>query len=148
MITITSTPNHAGVTIAGDFHDFDSLYDALHEVLGDEEEIPGYEDARLRVFALCYALRPANMGHRGVAFVTNGLDDETKRWLGIVAPDKNVQLSTNILWPELLFYVLALNDFVKLRADKLSKNQYKPFLHKNVAWDPSKSFSSHCLPVY
>lgn len=137
MLKIESTPNHAGVTIEGDFFDFDQLYDALHEVVGEEDEYPSHCTARSRLLALCYELRHANMGHRGVSFVQNGLHDETRRWLNIVAPDKNVYLSTNVLWPELLFYTMALNDFVKLRAKKLSKNHCDSFTHKNVAWDLS-----------
>ena len=137
MITIESTPNHAGVTIKGDFSDFHQLYDALHEVVGDEEEYPSHYEARLRVLALCYDLRHAFMGDRGVAFVSNGLDDETKRWHGVVAPDKNVHLTFNVLWPELLFYTMALNDFARLHARKLSKSGYNYFEDKNVIWDAS-----------
>ncbi|HBN96309.1 MAG TPA: hypothetical protein DDZ66_08405 [Firmicutes bacterium] len=67
-------------------------------------------------------------------FLTNTTEC-SRRWLGIVAPDKNVYVSTNVLWPELLFYTMVLNGFVKLRAKKLSKSHYAPFTHKNVAWD-------------
>lgn len=135
MIAVESTPKHAGVTITGDFLDFHEFYDALHEVVGDEDEYPAYSDARLRLLALCYDLRHATMGDREVTFVPNGLDDETKRWHGIIAPDKNVYLSFNVLWPELLFYTMALNDFADLRAMKISKKSYEVFEDMNVVWD-------------
>lgn len=76
MIAIESTANHAGVTIKGDFFDLYALYDALHEVVGDDYEYPYFYDVRLRVLALCYDLRHAFMGDREVAFVDNGLDEE------------------------------------------------------------------------
>ncbi len=137
VITIGSTPNNVGVTIQGDFFDFDQLYDALHEIVGEEEEYPLYSAARLRILALCYDLRHANMGHRGVTFVFNGFNDEIMRWREIVAPDKNLYLSINVFWPELLFYTMALNDFARLHAQKLGKNHRKIFEDKNVIWDPT-----------
>lgn len=137
MITIESTANHAGVTIKGDFFDFNQLYNALHAVVGDEDEFPSHYEARIRVLALCYDLRHAFMGDRGIAFVANGLDDELKRCHAIIAPDKNVYLTFNVLWPEVLFYTMALNDFVRLYANKLSKDLYRLFEDKNVAWDPN-----------
>ncbi|HKM42654.1 MAG TPA: hypothetical protein VJZ70_01525 [Limnochordia bacterium] len=137
MLTLESTPNHAGVTIKGDFFDLYELYDALHEVVGEEEEYPSHYDVRLRVLALCYDLRHAYMGHREITFVDNGLDDELKRWQGILAPDKNVYLSVNVLWPELLFYTMVLNDFAQLHANKQTKTRYDRFEDKNVIWDPS-----------
>ena len=57
MIEITSTPNYAGVTITGDFYDFNQLYETLHMVVGDEEKYPVYSSARLRVLGLCYDIR-------------------------------------------------------------------------------------------
>ncbi|MCK9524689.1 MAG: hypothetical protein M0R49_02020 [Limnochordia bacterium] len=135
MITVESTPNHAGVTVQGDYFDFEHLYDALHEITGWEDEYPAYYNARLRVLAICYDLRHAMMGHRGIVFVDNGLDDDKKRWRGIIAPDKNVYLTCNVLWPELLFCTMALNDFAELHAQKLSKNHYNLFEHKDVVWD-------------
>jgi hypothetical protein len=112
MIHVNHTPRHAGVTVMGDYQDFDRLYNALHEVVGEEGELSGYEGARLRVLGVCYDLRHAMMGDREVLFVDNGIDDDKKRRLAILAPDKNVYLSFQVLWPELLFVMLALNEFI------------------------------------
>lgn len=62
MLQIANTPNYAGIKVTGDFHDFDQLYEALHEIVGNEDENLAYYNARLRVLGLCYDLRHANMG--------------------------------------------------------------------------------------
>nr|WP_179123923.1 hypothetical protein [Paraliobacillus ryukyuensis] len=40
MLQIKPTPNYAGVTITGDFEDFDQLYESLHMIVGTEDEHP------------------------------------------------------------------------------------------------------------
>ena len=42
MIYAKNTPNNMGVAIYGDYMDFENLYEALHNVAGDEEENDGY----------------------------------------------------------------------------------------------------------
>ena len=135
MLKVETTPNNAGVTISGDFFDFDQLYEALHEIVGDEDEYPAHGGARLRILGICYDLRHAKMGHRDFAFVFNGLTDEVRQWHGIVAPDRNVYLSIQVLWPELLFCTMALNDFAELRARKLAGSRHGAFEDRNVIWD-------------
>ncbi|WP_249869092.1 DUF6904 family protein [Oceanobacillus saliphilus] len=114
MIQITPTPHYAGVTITGDFYNFDQLYEALHKIVGDEEKHPDYYNARLRVLGLFYDLRHANRAHREYAFKNHGLDEETLQWMGIVSTNKNVYLSFNTYYPEILFIIMALNDFVDM----------------------------------
>lgn len=55
-----------GVAIYGDFMDFETLYEQLHEIVGDEEDFPAYYDARIRVLGVCYDLRHALMGDREI----------------------------------------------------------------------------------
>jgi hypothetical protein len=74
MIYVTNTPNNAGVAIHGDYMDFKRLYNALHEIVGDEYQYPNYEGARLRVLGDCYDIRHAFMGDRELEFVDNGID--------------------------------------------------------------------------
>jgi len=126
MITVTSTPNHAGVSIRGDLHDLQQLYDALHEVVGQEGEYRSLEGARLRVLGLCYDIRHALMGDREVEFVDNGMHANLKRHLGVLAPDKNVYYAWRTLWPELLFVTMALNEFAEDRTRRA----------KHAHWDP------------
>ncbi|MCD8509455.1 MAG: hypothetical protein LRY73_05940 [Bacillus sp. (in: Bacteria)] len=137
MIQVKTTPNYTGVMICGDFHDFEALYDALHTIVGDEWEWEAYEGARLRVLGVCYDIRHALMGNRGVEFVENGLDHNKMRYLSIVGNDKNIYLVCNVLWPEILFVTMALNDFIKLYAKKQAKNNYNIFSDYRNVWDIS-----------
>ena len=136
MFIIKNTPNNTGVSVYGDHMDFENLYEALHNVTGDEYEFPSYSSARIRVLGVCYDLRHAMMGGREVEFVDNGMDAEKKRRLGIVAPDKNLYLKINVLWPEMLFVTMALNDFINLYARKKAKLKFEFVLDRCNIWDP------------
>ena len=50
MITVNHTPNMAGVLVAGDSDDFEALYDALHFIVGREEDAKGLANARTKQF--------------------------------------------------------------------------------------------------
>jgi len=93
MISVTNTPNYAGVAIHGDMHDFQKLYDALSELVGSEGEYKGFDNPRIRVLAICYDLRHAIMGDREFELVDNGMEEFKLRRAGFKAPDKNVYLS-------------------------------------------------------
>src|SRR5699024_2768108 len=136
MIRVKSTANHAGINIAGDIYDFEQLYESLHKFVGDEEQWRSFDGARLRVLGVCYDLRHAIMGHREVEFVKNGLDDDKMRFLSIAASDKNVYLSCKVFWPEILFVMMALNDFIKMYADKQAKNNFYIFTNFRTIWNP------------
>lgn len=120
MLSITDTPRHAGVILSGDYHDLNQLYDALHHIVGEEGQFPASEGSRLRVLGLCYDIRHAFMGDRDVHFVDNGLTDEKKKFIGILAPNQNVYYSFKYLWPEVLFIMIVLNDFIST-AERMGK---------------------------
>lgn len=120
MIQIVPTTNYAGVTIAGDFYDFDSLYDSLHAIATEEK---GYESVRVRVLGICYDMRKANMGNRGYEYKNNGLDRDQMKWMGIAGSDKNIYFSFKVFYPELLFLVMALNDFIEIYENKNSAHR-------------------------
>lgn len=137
MIQVANTPNYAGVTVCGDFLDVEALYDALHVIVGEEDEYVSYEAARIRVLAVCYDLRHALMGGRDIEFVDNGMDKDRMRNLSVITHDKNVYLKIHVLWPEMLFVTMALNDFVRLHAQKQAKGSYDIMLDKRNIWDGS-----------
>lgn len=139
MIFVRNTPNNAGAAIFGDFADFEGLYEALHTVVGEEDEFVAYDAARLMVLSVCYDIRHALMGDREFEFVDNGLDEEKKRRSSTIAPDKNVYFKMNVLWPQILFVVMALNEFVELYARKRTKNRYSinPYTAEKTVWDIS-----------
>lgn len=137
MIIVKNTPHYTGVTISGDAYDFEALYESFHTVVGDEWEWESYAGARIRVLGVCYDLRHALMGNRDIAFVENGLDDHKMRRLSVAATDKNIYLSCNVYWPELIFVTMALNDFIKLYAKKQAKSNYHPLTDYRNIWDHS-----------
>lgn len=58
MIQIEPTPNYAGVSITGDFYDFDQLYESLHTHVGQEGEHLHYHNARMFLSARMAVLSP------------------------------------------------------------------------------------------
>ena len=139
MIFVKTTENYTGVTIYGDQMDFESLYEALHTIVGDEDEFVDFDSTRIRILGVCYDLRHALMGDREVEFVDNGIDDEKKRHMSVLAPEKNIYFKINVLWPEILFVIMALNDFICLYAKKKSKKSYDVLNDKQNIWDESIS---------
>ena len=137
MVYVKNTPNNTGVAVYGDYMDFENLYEALHTVVGDEDEFVGFEAARTRVLGVCYDIRHALMGDREIEFVDNGMDEEKKRRMSVLASDKNVYLKIYVLWPEILFVTMALNDFIRLYARKKAKKSYDFMLDKQNIWDES-----------
>lgn len=137
MIYVKNTPNSTGVAIYGDFLDFENLYESLHTVVGDEDEHITYDSARLRVLGVCYDIRHALMGDREIEFVDNGMDNEKKMRMSIITSDKNLYLKIYVLWPEILFAILALNSFLQLYAKKKSKKSRNFMLDKQNIWDES-----------
>jgi len=137
VIFVKNTPNHAGVAIYGDQLDFHNLYEALHDIVGSDEECERYYSARIRVLGVCYDLRHALMGDREIEFVDNGIDDDMRRYMAVIAPDKNVYFKINVLWPEILFVTMVLNDFILLYAQKKAKLKYDVLSDKQNIWDPS-----------
>ncbi len=126
MLQITNTPNYAGVTIAGDYQDFDELYEALHLIIGEEGELPAYDSVRLRVLGVCYDIRHSMMGDRGAIAVPNGFDREKARYMPIIAPETNVYLTFEVMWPELLFVSFSLNDFIELYEKRSNTHPWDP----------------------
>lgn len=120
MLIIKPTPKLAGISISGDYEDFDRLYDALIEILGDEQEYgDDYEIPALYVLAACYELRQAVMGNRGIEFVASRLDADMQQNLKTIGPQHNVYYKTRIHLPEILFDIMALSDFVEIYSRKV-----------------------------
>lgn len=52
------------------------------------------------------------------------MDVNKKKLMSVIPCDKNVYLKINVLWPEILFVTMALNDFILLYARKKTKKNY------------------------
>jgi hypothetical protein len=135
MITVEMTPQHAGVTIAGDYEDFDSLYDALYRIIGGEGENHAFESSKMRILGLCYDLRHAAMGDRGIRVVDNNMTSDKMKASGKVLPATNVYYDFQVLMPEMFFIMMALNDFCLLKARKETRLFGESMLQKKVIWD-------------
>ncbi len=135
MIFVKNTPNNAEVAIYGDFKDFEGLYDSLHNIVGFEEDFVSHGSSRLRVLGICYDIRHAMMGDREIEFVENSMDSEKMKRMAVIAPEKNVYLKIYVLWPEVLFVTMVLNDFVKLYGRRKAKSKYDFMLDKQTIWD-------------
>lgn len=129
MLTIRPTPNLAGMSISGDYHDLLNLYDALLEIVGEEAK-PGheYEMPVMQIHAICFELREAWQGNRCVEFVENGFDINTQHNLKTIGPQRNVYFSTRIFLPQMLFAAMALCDFVEMA----SREQKIPALNRDI----------------
>ena len=139
MIKIENTENFAGVTISGDFDDFQNLVDAFDAITisEDDEKNVRYFDKSTRVLGLCYDIRHAFMGDREISLVDNGMDRETMAFQSQITPEKNVYYQCNYLYPEMFFVTIAINELLEMYIKKNSKpkNDYSGALNKAVIWD-------------
>lgn len=135
MLTLRNTPNLTGIEISGDFSDLEALYRSLSTLVGDEEDFPTYEGARLRTLGVLYDIRHAFQGDREFEFVRNGMDTEKMKFLGMITPEKNLYYKVNVYYPEILFVTLAINDFIRLYAKRQTKSAPFPLLDKKNLWD-------------
>lgn len=126
MLIAETTPNLAGVLLIGDSEDFEDLYDAIHRIVAEEIIPKEYYDVRIRILSLCYDLRHARMGQRNAFFKSHGLTDEQMSNLSIVGPTQNLYLSFETLWPEILFEVFALEDFIQIYAKQKRAHNWDP----------------------
>lgn len=128
MLSITHTENLTGARISGDFWDLDEINQAIYSVIGDENKYYAWEGSRKRILSVSFEIRQASQANRHVNFVGNGFNKEDKIHHEMVTCEKNIYYSVEILWPELIFTIIALNDFIRL----YSKNHLYPSLDVQV----------------
>lgn len=124
MLTIQTTENLTGVRISGDYWDLDSLLVSIYEVIGDEKRYYDFQGARSRILRVCLELRNAIRGERNIEFVTNRMHKGIKQDKQMLAPDRNVYFSVEILLPEIIFSAIALNDFILLHQETLDDSDW------------------------
>lgn len=117
MLSIECTEQLTGARISGDYWDLDELIHACYEVIGDENHYYDYQGARNRILQVCYEIRNATHGNRNIEFIANGLHKGIMKQNNLIASEKNIYFSVEILWPELIFMTLALNDFIDLHHE-------------------------------
>lgn len=116
MISIIHTENLTGARISGDYWDLDALNHAFYKVIGDENKYYDWKGPRERILGISLKVRQALQGEKHINHVDNGITKEMLKEKGIVSPEKNIYFSVEVLWPELIFATIALNDFVRLHS--------------------------------
>ena len=109
MIQAKVTKNLTGITIQGDYDDFNDLVNAIYRMTGvDRNEAGLYDEVKMRLLGLCYDIRHAYMGDREVVLKDNVLNEDLKEEMGIKNCNQNIYYSVNVLYPEALFLALAI----------------------------------------
>ena len=114
MLALKNTENLTGALISGDYWDLDELCTALHRLTGNESRYLDWQGARMRLLRTMHDLRQAYQGSKNVESVGNGLKRDTMKNHDFIASQNNIYFSTEILWPELIFALVAINDFINL----------------------------------
>ena len=109
MIQAKVTKNLTGITIQGDYDDFNDLVNAIYRMTGvDSNEAGLYDEVKMRLLGLCYDIRYAYMGDREVVLKDNVLNEDLKEEMGIKNCEQNIYYSVNVLYPEAIFLALAV----------------------------------------
>ncbi|MEG2800719.1 MAG: hypothetical protein RR890_02265 [Longicatena sp.] len=119
MIKITPTKTLRGVTISGDYHDFDELIDAIYAISDTEyNQAMGNDATSSLLLSIAYDVRHANMGMRETTMVENGssgwnLDENNKKILKSLSKE-------NLYYSVVTPYITCF--FVALSIDTLNRN--------------------------
>lgn len=124
MFIITHTPNMTGVLLAGDSEDFEALYDAMHAIVGQRKQ---RLDLWRRgfvylVYAMIYVMHEWDIVMS--AFQEHGFDREQMKYLGVVGPTQNLVLSFETYWPEMLYIVFVLNEFIESYERRVKAHEW------------------------
>lgn len=114
MLALKNTENLTGALVSGDYWDLDELCTALHRLTGNDSRYLDWQGARMRMLSMMHDLRNAYQGNKNVESVGNGLKKDTMKNHDFIASQNNIYFSTEILWPELIFALVAINDFINL----------------------------------
>lgn len=98
MLSVKTTEKLTGVTVSGTYGDLNNLYDALSNVIGEEDSYPEFKACRIRVLGLCYDIRHAYQGDRNRGKIEFGEE----------------VFSFEYLWPEMVFIFAVLDAFNRL----------------------------------
>jgi len=111
MIEAKATEKLTGVTIQGDYDDFYQLTEAFHNAAGlDLNPKDPYYSVGMRALGVCYDIRKAYQGDRDIILRDNGMHEESMKWHNLITPKQNVYYSVNILFPEVLFAAMSVQD--------------------------------------
>ncbi len=136
MIKVENTENLTGVTISGSYEDIRTLHESISNVVGPEYK---FDMARIFVLGLCYDLRHCYYGDREVATIDNNYSDELQRYHEFIHPKTDIVYKVNVLWIQLIFNVLALDDYVSKYS--IDKHYNKMFRESNEPLEYKEHYS-------
>ncbi len=109
MLSVKPTENLTGVTIQGDFKDLYELVDSIYRITGTNDDMTSmYWGVQNRLFGVCYDIRHAYMGDRGMTLEENGISHEVAKLHNPILPTQNVYYNVNILFPEAIFIAASV----------------------------------------
>lgn len=136
MIRMELSENYAGVRIIGRKHEFEDLVEMFHELLSDElYESPVYHNVSNRALGVCYDIRHAAMGGRGLEFVSDELyrliDESDSETIEL----KDARCSCYCFYPEMCYVVMGLGAIIEHRTHSLSRTRYPEPGDPNILYD-------------
>lgn len=146
MLNVDMTPNRLGFKVTGDYDTLDELYDAVMELTVADDDLettrtPGTRDEQImstRLLALCYDIRHAYQGDRGIELVDSGMTENLAEWHHLPYVEKNAVFSFNVLYPEAMYQLMALNYLIDRRKRMIDKktSSYVPHAQESML-DPT-----------
>lgn len=117
MLKTKLTENYTGITITGDYEDFNELYDAISTLIRNEENIDSYQEYMMQnhLYAFLYDLRHAYQGDREAYLMPNYVSEFKLKYLNLKKKDisnNNVYYSFNYLITDLLFDMMLIRYFI------------------------------------
>lgn len=109
MLKINPTEKLTGISIRGDYADFNNLVDSIYRLTSFDDDLHDFHyGVKNRLLGLCYEVRHAYMGDRDVVLEDNGMSREKMKYHGIITSERNVYYSVNILFPEAIFLAASV----------------------------------------
>lgn len=109
MIKVNPTTNLIGISIRGDYADFNDLIDSIYRLTSFYDDLHDFHyGVKNRLLGLCYDVRHAYMGDRDVVLEDNGMSREKMRDYGVITSAQNVYYSVNVLFPEAIFVAASV----------------------------------------
>lgn len=129
MLSISNTENFAGVRISGDYWDFEELRQAFQRVSDHTLASDTYPLAlSKRLQNLCLQLQNTRNGDFNIETTFNGINAKIKTDYFTEFPYENIYFSSEILWPEILFFNICLNELLHNIVESSRSNLRQPYM--------------------
>ena len=131
MLKVKLTENYTGITISGDYDDFDYLYDSFYYLIKGEPKSIEENTMQNHLYGFLYELRHAYQGQREAILNDNALCDSSRQWLKLKkkdVTDNNVYYCFNYILPDLLHDMVLIKYFIR-NIDKKESDYYNQHIN-------------------